>query len=89
MLLAPDASPYAIAHETAHGEQQTAETWAWRAHRRGMMIPWLCSWTRLWLEIQAARMALEGMKRLGTWTHAAQQEASRGLRSYWKKVFVS
>lgn len=89
MMLAQNASAYERAHEEAHLEQQQAWTLAWRAHRRGMQLPWLCRWTRLWLEIEAAQMALTGMKRRGTWTHAAEREARAETAWYCASIFVS
>lgn len=85
--LAPDATPYQQCHETAHKWQQETQTMAWRAHRWAMHKPWLCRWTRVWIEWQAARMALRTMRWLGTWTHAAKVEAWSGVRSYVGALF--
>jgi len=88
VLLAPDASDYEVAHENAHLQQQQSETLAWSTHRRFMHTPWLCRFSRLWLETEAAHMALNNMRWLGTWTYAAEQEAKRGLRSYWISLIL-
>ena len=53
-----------------------------------MHTPWLCRFSRLWLETEAAHMALNNMRWLGTWTYAAEQEAKRGLRSYWISLIL-
>lgn len=82
VLLAANASPYQQAHEMAHRAQHATETLAWRCHRRMMHAPYLCRFTRLWLEWEAARMALAGMRGSRTWTKAAQSEARRELFGY-------
>ena len=88
VILAPDASEYAKAHESAHREQQKLETRAWQAHRRCMHTPWLCRWTRVWIEAEAARMALRSMRKAGTWTKEARREARTGTWSYVTCLFV-
>lgn len=87
IYLALNATPYQQAHETAHSWQQLTETRAWLAHRRFLHSPWVCRWTRLWLEIEAARMALRTMRWLGTWTYAAQVEARKSLLTYFGALF--
>ncbi len=68
--------------------QQRCWTRAWRWHRRCMHVPWLCRWTRLLMEREAAKMALAQMKLDGTWTEEAEKEARSGLRSYALALFL-
>lgn len=87
--LSPHASRYEVFHEFAHREQQAEWTLAWRTHRRLMHSPWLCRFSRLVLEWEAARMALRAMREAGEWTYSAEREARAETAWYFASIFVS
>lgn len=82
-MLPRNASPYQKAHEYAHRAQQALETRAWRWHRRCMHAPYLCRLTRILIEWEAMRMALEGLDQIGLLDDAAKREAHAELRGYF------
>lgn len=81
------ASAYEREHELAHADQQRYRSLAWRAHERLGRVPYFCRFVRLWVEWEAARMALRRLKQKEQWTPEARREAVCGLLSYVRALF--
>ncbi len=86
VLLPSDATRYELAHERAHEWQQRCRTRAWIANERLAHVPYLARLSRLWVEHEAAALALTVLRELGLCDPATEREARAGLWSYWRAL---
>lgn len=87
ITLGADATPYALAHERAHQAQHAYRTIAWRVHESMVSVPYLCRLGRLWLEWEAARLAIRALELCEECDHHARAEARAGRWSYIRALF--